>query len=446
MRIRGSELVWDVLNVMMWISAWMPRRTPVSVAAALVLTALSSVVRADADFENWLKQLGIDAQKQGISQSTLDGALAGLQLDLSLPDLVIPGRPLKEQAEFIKLPADYLPEQQLAGLAKAGRRYLSTYNSLLQKVEAQYGVPGNIVIAIWARETDYGAERQRHNVIRSLATEAYLGRRKDIFRNELLIALKLVENGTIKMDAMGSWSGAMGQTQFEPSDFEKFAVDGDNDGKIDLSNSIPDALASAAKQLRDYGWKRSKQWGFEVRLPQGISCLESSPDIKRSLADWLDLGLVPAFGTGISRDMLDDTASLVLPAGSYGPGFLAMENFQVLRRYNASDLYALFVGHLADLIAGGPAFEKAWTKLPAFSGRETGEIQRHLSGKKYYFDAIDGRLGSVTRHAIGEYQKATNLRIDCWPSTILLDQMRRSKQGGSGERPDPGAGRDNRKE
>jgi len=255
-------------------------------AAALILVVFSSAVRADADFELWLKQLWFDAQQRGVSQATFDGAMKGLQLDLSLPDLVIPGRPLKEQAEFVKLPADYLPEQQLSGLAKAGRRHLLFYKSTLQKIEAEYGVPGNIAIAVWGRETDYGAERQRHNVIRSLATQAYLGRRKDMFRDELLIALKLVQSGTIRMDAMGSWSGAMGQTQFEPSDFEKFAVDGDGDGKIDLSNSIPDALASAAKQLRDYGWRRGKQWGFEVRVPQGINCIEASPDVKRPLADW----------------------------------------------------------------------------------------------------------------------------------------------------------------
>jgi lytic murein transglycosylase len=385
-----------------------------------------SAVQADADFESWLTQLWHDAEKQGVSRATFDGAMKGLQLDFSLPDLVIPGRPLKEQAEFTKLPADYLPEKQLSGLAKAGRRYLSTYGDTLKKIEADYGVPGNVVIAVWGRETDYGAERQRHNVIRSLATEAYLGRRKDMFRNELLIALRLVQSGMIKIDAMGSWSGAMGLTQFEPSDFEKFAVDGDGDQKIDLSHSIPDALASAAKQLRDYGWKRDKQWGFEVRVPQGISCLDAVPDVKRPLAAWLDLGLMPAAGAGISRDMLNDEASLVLPAGSYGPGFLALENFQVLRRYNASDLYAIFVGHLADLIAGGPAFETAWTKLSPFSGRDVEEIQKLLSSRKYYHDTIDGRLGSVTRRAIGEYEKTANVRVDCWPSRILLDQLRRS--------------------
>jgi len=225
-----------VLKIMTWITP----RPPISIAAAaLILVVFSSAVRADADFELWLKQLWLDAQQRGVSQATFDGAIMGLHLDLSLPDLIIPGRPLKEQAEFVRLPADYLPEQQLSELAKAGRRHLSFYKSTLQKIEAEYGVPGNIVIAVWGRETDYGTERQRHNVIRSLATQAYLGRRKDMFRDELLIALKLVQSGTIRMDAMGSWSGAMGQTQFEPSDFEKFAVDGDGDGKMIFRTQFP---------------------------------------------------------------------------------------------------------------------------------------------------------------------------------------------------------------
>jgi lytic murein transglycosylase len=410
------------------VMAWITPRTAIGLAlASLILVLFGGAARADANFDAWLSQLWHDAEKQGVSRATFDGAMTGLQLDLSLPDLVIPGRPLKEQAEFTKLPADYLPENQLSGLAKAGRRHLSSYADTLQKIEADYGVPGNVVIAVWGRETDYGAERQRHNVIRSLATEAYLGRRKDMFRNELLIALRLIQSGMIKNDAMGSWSGAMGLTQFEPSDFEKFAVDGDGDKKIDLSHSIPDALASAAKQLRDYGWKRDKRWGFEVRVPPAVSCLEAVPDVKRPLADWLDRGLMPAAGARISRDMRNDEASLVLPAGSYGPGFLALENFQVLRRYNASDLYAIFVGHLADLIAGGAAFETPWTRLSPVSGRDVEEIQKLLGGKKYYHDAIDGRLGSITRRAIGDYEAAAGMRVDCWPSKILLDRLRSDK-------------------
>ena len=407
--------------------AWIAiRKSGLGLAVAAAVLAFGAPARADADFGRWLQLLWVDAQKQGVSRETFDEALTGVQLDLNLPDLVLPGRRPKEQAEFIKLPAAYLPEAQLSRLAQAGRRHLTTYKTTLRAIEAKYGVPGNVVIAVWGRETDYGAEVQRHNVIRSLVTLAYVGRRKELFRNELLIALKLIQNGTIKATAMGSFTGAMGHTQFEPSDFEKFAADGDGDGKVDLENSIPDALASAAKQLRDYGWKRGKQWGFEVRIPRELSCTEASPDLKRSLADWLDLGLMPAFGAGISRDMLDDQAWLLLPAGAYGPGFLALENFQALRQYNASDLYALFVGNLADRIAGGPVFERPWAKLQQFSSRDVEEIQTLLSKKKFYLDPVDGRPGSLTRRAIGLYQRAAGIPIDCWPSKIVLDHLRSS--------------------
>jgi lytic murein transglycosylase len=418
--IRSNTAVGK-LDVMVLIS---PRTLAATSVAWLAVLAFGSDASADADFDRWTRQLWRDAQNQGISQATFDSAIAGIQLDLSLPDLVIRGRPSKEQAEFSRLPADYLPALQLAGLAKAGRRHLSTYKGLLQRIEAEYGVPGSVVVAIWGRETDYGAEPQRLGVIRSLVTEAYLGRRKEMFRNELLTALQLVQNGTIRIDAKGSWSGAMGQTQFVPSDFKKFAVDFDEDGKIDLTNSIPDALASGAKQLRDYGWKRGKQWGFEVRLPEEISCLEASADISKPIGEWMGLGLMPAAGSRIFREMLDEHGSLVLPAGIYGPAFLTLENFRVLRRYNASDLYAIFVGHLADLIDGGRDFERQWTRMSPYYGRDIEAIQKLLSSKKYYSDKIDGRLGSATRRAIGLYQQATNVPIDCWPSKALLEQLR----------------------
>jgi lytic murein transglycosylase len=400
------------------------RTLAVATAAWLVVLSYGGDASADADFDRWTQQLWRDAQNQGVSRVTFDSAIAGIQLDLGLPDLVIPGRALKEQAEFSRLPADYLLAPQLAGLAKAGRRHLSTHKDLLQRIEAEYGVPGSVIVAIWGRETDYGAEPQRLGVIRSLVTEAYLGRRKDMFRNELLIALQLVQDGTIGIDAKGSWSGAMGQTQFVPSDFKKFAVDFDGSGKIDLTNSIPDALASGAKQLRDYGWKRGKQWGFEVRLPEGIPCLEASSDISKPVGEWIDLGLMPAAGSRVSREMLDEPGSLVMPAGIYGPAFLALENFQALRRYNASDLYAIFVGHLADIIDGGRDFERQWTKMSPYYGRDIEAIQKLLSSKKYYSDKIDGRLGSATRRAIGLYQQATNVPIDCWPSKALIEQLR----------------------
>ncbi|WFU42346.1 lytic murein transglycosylase [Bradyrhizobium sp. CB82] len=398
---------------------WILRRTWISGTIALVVLTQALEARADPAFNAWRAQLWLEAQARGVRQAVFDRA-TNVQLDLGLPDLVIPGRPVKEQAEFVKLPADYLPRQQLTGLARTGARHFQTYRGLLARIETDYGVPGNVVIAIWGRETDYGAEVQRHPVFQALVTQAYLGRRKDLFRSELLIALDLVQEGTISMDAKGSYTGAMGHTQFEPSDFLKFAADGDGDGKIDLERSIPDALASGAKQLRDYGWQRGKRWGFEVRLPPTVSCVESSPDIKRPLTAWLKLGVTPAGDAPVPSGMLQDQAQLVMPAGTYGPAFLVFANFQAIRSYNQSDVYALFVGHLADLIAGGAPFEKPWARLKPLRNSEVAAIQTQLSRSGYYSDAIDGRLGTVTRRAIGQYQQRVGGSVDCWPSQDLL--------------------------
>ncbi|MGY8680483.1 lytic murein transglycosylase [Bradyrhizobium sp. UFLA05-153] len=399
------------------------QRTLIPGTIALVVLMQALEARAHPAFDAWRAQLWQEAKARGVRQAVFDRA-TNVQLDLNLPDLVIPGRPVKEQAEFVKLPADYLPRQQLTGLASTGARHFQTYRSLLARIEADYGVPGNVVIAIWGRETDYGTEVQRHPVFQALVTQAYLGRRKDLFRSELLIALDLVQQGTISMDAKGSYTGAMGHTQFEPSDFLKFAADGDGDGKIDLERSIPDALASGAKQLRDYGWQRGKRWGFEVRLPETVSCVESSPDIKRPLQAWLKLGVTPATDAAVATGMLQDQAQLVMPAGVYGPAFLAFANFQAIRSYNQSDVYALFVGHLADLIAGGAPFEKPWAKLKPLRNSEVAAIQTQLARGGYYSDAIDGRLGTVTRRAIGQYQQRAGLTVDCWPSQDLLASLR----------------------
>ncbi|GLR87350.1 lytic murein transglycosylase [Bradyrhizobium iriomotense] len=381
------------------------RRTSIAGTIALVMLMQALEARAEPAFDAWRAQLWLEAQARGVKQAVFDRA-TNVQLDLGLPDLVIPGRPVKEQAEFVKLPADYLPRQQLTGLARTGARHFQSYRDLLARIEADYGVPGNVVIAIWGRETDYGAEVQRHPVFQALVTQAYLGRRKDLFRSELLIALDLVQQGTISMDAKGSYTGAMGHTQFEPSDFLKFAADGDGDGKIDLERSIPDALASGAKQLRDYGWQRGKRWGFKVRLPPTVSCVESSPDVKRPLEAWLKLGVMPVGDPGIATGMLQDPAQLVMPAGVYGPAFLVFANFQAIRSYNQSDVYALFVGHLADLIAGGAPFVTPWARLKPLRNSEVAAIQTQLNRSGYYSDAIDGRLGTVTRRAIGQYQRA----------------------------------------
>ncbi len=383
---------------------------------------------ADPAFQAWLQALWPDAQAFGVSRNVFEAATRGLEPDLSLPDLDIPGRPApqREQPEFVLRPADYLKETTLAYLAGEGRKLLAEYRATLEAIEQRFGVPPAIVLAIWGRESGYSrGYRSGNNAIRVLATQAYVGRRKDVFRQELLFALKMIEDGEIKLSEMrSSWAGAMGLTQFLPSEFYKYAVDFDGDGRRDIWNSVPDALASAAKQLAGKNWQSGQRWAYEVRVPKGIDCTLANPDQKTPIGEWLRRGFAPAFARKLSAEELAQPASLLLPAGLYGPGFLILPNYFVLKDYNFSDLYVLFVGSLSDRIREGRGFETPWGEVVQLKTAQLEEMQRRLTDLGYYSDKIDGKAGMKTRLALGAYQKANGLKLDCWPSAAVLDHMR----------------------
>jgi lytic murein transglycosylase len=256
-----------------------------------------------------------------------------------------------------------------------------------------------------------------------------MGRRKEQFRQEFLHALKMLDEGHVtRADMKSSWAGAMGHTQFLPSDFYKNAVDFDGDGKRDIWNSIPDALASAAKQLADKGWQRGTRWAHEVRVPAGIDCSKAEPGFKLPVGEWVKYGVVPVRGRKFNALELVEEASLLMPEGSYGPAFLTPKNYFVLKDYNFSDLYVLFVGHLSDRIGGAPGFDTPWSKDRQLRTAEVEEMQRILAARGFYNDKLDGKAGMLTRAALGEYQKKNNLKLDCWPTQAVLDHMR-SKGG-----------------
>ncbi len=401
-------------------------------AVALSLTALlgaaSSASAADAAFQAWLRSLWPEAEQLGVSRATFDAATRGLEPDLSLPDLVIPGRPEappRGQAEFVQTPADYLREATLASLAAQGRKLLDQHRATLLRIEREFGVPPHVVLAIWGRETAFGGYRLPHSAIRVLATQGFYGRRKDLFRNEFLMALKMLEEGHVALaDMRSSWGGAMGMTQFLPSEFYKQAVDFDGDGRRDIWRSAPDALASAAKQLADKGWQPGKHWAYEVRVPAGLDCTIANPDYTLTLGEWLQRGFAPARSRKLDAAELGEKASLLMPAGVYGPGFLILKNYYVIKDYNFSDLYVLFVGNVSDRIAGGSAFEKPWGKVVQLRSKELEEMQQRLTALGLYRDKIDGKAGMRTRLALGAYQKANGLTLDCWPSADVLAHMR----------------------
>ncbi len=400
-------------------------------AAALLAGALLVPVPATADpaFRAWLQDLWPQAQQSGISRRAFDLATRNLTPDYALPDLIVPGRAEAPppQPEFVQTPADYLKESSLVRLADHGRRLLAEHRATLARIEREYGVPGPVVLAIFGRETDYGRARLPHDALRVLATQAYAGRRKEMFRREFVFALKMIEDGLATPAQMkSSWGGAMGLTQFLPSEFYKHAIDFDGDGRADMFGSVPDALAAAAGQLAAKGWQRGGRWAYEVRAPEHFDCTLGVPEIVRPVGDWLAAGFALVSGQKLDPVALAEPASVLQPEGRHGPAFLTPKNYFVLKDYNFSDLYVLFVGQLADRIAGGAGFRQPWSKAAQLKSAQVEEMQQVLARLGLYRDRIDGKAGMLTRSALGQYQKAHGLRPDCWPEAKTLRHMRGS--------------------
>jgi lytic murein transglycosylase len=393
---------------------------------AMLASQPAAHAQSEAEFQQFIQSLWPEAQAVGVSRTTFDDATRGLKPDLKLPDLVIPGKPKaipRGQPEFERTPAQYLSETSLARLSEQGRKLAAEHRTTLVAIEQRFGVPPAVILAIWGRETNFGHFKLPHNAIQVLATQAWLGRRKEMFRGEFLLALKILEEQHVARSAMkASWAGAMGHTQFLPTDFFKYGVDLDGDGHRDIWNSIPDALASAASQLLAKGWDKGKRWGFEVKLPAQLDCSIAEPDTKLTVAEWITRGYVPLTHKP-TRDELAEEASLFLPAGLNGPAFLTLNNFYVFKGYNFADLYALFVGNLSDRIAGGRTFATPWGKIEQARSDHIETIQRHLAEAGFYRDKIDGKAGMKTRAALGAWQKANGVTLDCWPSRALAERM-----------------------
>jgi lytic murein transglycosylase len=389
---------------------------------------IAAPAMAEESFAAFIAALWPEAKAFGISRATFDAAFKGVEPDLTLPDLVLPGRSetsAKGQAEFTRPPQDYLDKKHLTTLAAQARVFAKSHGAALDRVESELGVDRRIVLAIWGRETAFGTYKLPHYAIKVLATQAYTGRRKELFRRELLFGLKMLEERLVTVANMrASWAGAMGLTQFMPSEFFQSAYDLDHDGKADLFNSVADALGSAAKQLKDKGWVAGLPWGFEVRLPKGLDCGYDGPANARTIAEWLKAGVVTTGGRPIPSSLHGHGAYLMSPGGAFGPSFLVTDNFKVLRAYNTSDLYAVFVGHLADRIGGVADFDTPWKPIVQLANRDVEEIQRLLKARGAPIDKLDGKIGSNTRWLIGKYQREAGIAVDCWPTAGLLAHLR----------------------
>ena len=394
-----------------------------AVIAIAVVCGSNRAAFADDKFSAFLEGVWLDVQAEGVTRKTFDTAIAGLEPDYKLPDLDLPGRPKIDnggQAEFTKTAADYISKPYMEKLASQGRAFFAQHRAALERIEKASGVDPYILVAIWGRETAYGSYALPHDAIRVLATLAYVGKRKDMFRQEFIAAIKMLQVGVPRSDMKSSWAGAVGLTQFMPTEYFKHAADGDGDGKTDIWRSIPDALASAARQLQGKGWVRGEAWGYEVLPGARTDCSLEGPPDTRLISDWVKLGYAPAKKKAFSTVELQQKAYLMMPAGAYGPAFLAPENFKVIRLYNTSDLYALFVGHLSDRIRGGGDFATSWKAFEQPKTRTVHDLQSRLQALGYPMDKMDGKIGSNTRKQIGLYQKSSGLKVDCWPSEAVL--------------------------
>jgi lytic murein transglycosylase len=394
------------------------------VAAAMSLGALLPARAADPGFTQFITSLWPEAQAAGVSRAVFDAETRGLEPDYKLPDLILPGRPATgapSQAEFVQVPADYVKEASIARLAAEGQRLMAKHRATLDAIETRFGVPGSVVLAIWGRETDYGRHRLPHDGLRVLATQAYVGRRKEQYRTEFIEALKLIGDGEVtRKDLRSSWAGATGLTQFLPSELGKHGVDLDRDGRRDIWHSVPDALASAAQQLVNKGWQPGVRWAYEVRAPANADCTMGVAEVTKPIGQWLREGFVPVRGQKLSAAEQAQPASLLQPEGIYGPAFLTTKNYFVIKEYNFSDLYVLFVGHLSDRIVSPQPFATPWSASTQLRTTSVEAMQRHLTRIGLYSDKVDGKAGMKTRAALGAYQKSAGLKVDCWPSEAVL--------------------------
>jgi membrane-bound lytic murein transglycosylase B len=382
------------------------------------LMSAAAIRAAAADFGNCLEGLWPQAERRGVSRETFEHYTSGLTPDLSIMDL------LDAQPEFNKSPWDYLDTLVSEERIARGRELLVQYASVFAAVERTYGVDRHIVAAIWGVESNYGTKGGDRSVVRSTATLACVGRRRDYFREEFLSTLEILQRGDVRPERLiGSWAGAFGPTQFMPTTFKRFAVDFDGDGHRDVVDSVADVMASTSNNLKTDGWAAAESWGYEVVLPPNFNYLLADRSRQMTVSQWQALGIARAGDKPFPR--ASDRAFLLLPAGARGPAFLMLQNFRVIMKYNPAEAYALAIGHLADRLRGGGPFVQRWPRdQRALSMAERFEMQQLLARRGFDIGEPDGLLGPRTRIAIRNFQVATGQIPDGFASSDMLDRLR----------------------
>jgi lytic murein transglycosylase len=385
----------------------------------------------ERQFQAWLQNtVWPQAKAKGVSRKTMKRAFYGVTLNWKLPDLVPPGQaaqtPKKQkQAEFGS-PGRYFNAGSVQGATATGRQMARRHVATLARVEAETGVPGRIILAIWGRESGYGQVPIRHNAFQVLGTKGFMSTRAPYFTDELIAALQIAEAGHAPPGKLkSSWAGALGQPQFMPSNFLTYAADGNGDGRSDIWASSEDTLASIGNFLSQHGWVTGRDWGFEVNVPTSISCALEGPDQGRTIQDWAAAGITRVSGKPFPKHELPGEGFLMMPAGRNGPAFIVTPNFYVLKDYNKSDLYALFVGHVGDRIQYGVGdFSARWGKVGNLYRSDVAAMQRALERQGHDVGGADGLPGFKTRRSIGRWQQATGRPATCFPEASMKSALK----------------------
>lgn len=368
-------------------------------------------------FSQWLEELRLEAIDSGMSAQTVNSVLA--TVTEPIPSVIENDR---NQPEFVQTFSGYMQNRISDARIQRGQALMEEHKDLFDRIYAEYGIPAHYLVSFWALESNFGDYTGGFSVVNALATLAYDPRRSDMFRRELLTALRIIDQGHISAERMtGSWAGAMGQCQFMPSTFDTYARDGDGDGRIDIWNSIPDIFASAANFLASSGWKRDERWGREILLPEGFDYALSGTSTRKTVTEWNQLGVMRANGEPLGNASLE--GSIILPAGADGPAFLGYNNFRTTMVWNRSTFYAISVGHLADRFSGeGPILHMGETER-ALSRNEVIEMQTILNDLGMDAGEPDGIMGSQTRGAIRRYQEFKGSTPDGYASATLLEEL-----------------------
>jgi lytic murein transglycosylase len=378
----------------------------------------AAIREAAANFDNCVAAMWPDAARRNITQDNFQRFTAGLAPDLRIMDL------LDAQPEFTKSIWDYLDILVNDNRLAKGKEILATYKREFDAAEKAYGVDRYTIAAIWGIESNYSTQIGDRSVLQSTATLACIGRRQAYFRDEFLSALEILNRGDLRPEQLhGSWAGAFGPTQFMPTAFKRYAVDADGDGRRDVVDDPADLIASTANNLKKDGWQTGQAWGYEVIVPQNFNYILADRAKLMTLSQWEQLGLKRPNSEPYPHPA--DKAYLLAPAGAEGPGFLMMQNFRVIMKYNPAEAYALAIGHFADRLRGGPPFIQPWPRQERDLSREERlELQQLLAQRGFYKGTPDGQLGGQTREALRNFQASIGTPADGFATADVLEKLR----------------------